>query len=102
MKVTNRASHDVVAFWWDSKKGYGDDVLVPAGQTVEIDGPAISTKEIVCHEGHDSKREFRIRKGVQLVVGSRCGVIIRHHADKPEHYVTLWRSRQKSLLHRVS
>lgn len=104
MKVTNKASFEVIAFGWHKLKGRGEDVRISPGATGEVNGPHIFemddrkhevalTGEITIHEPPDDGQGFQLVQGETLSVGGMVrGVTIRHHLDElPARYVTEWR-----------
>jgi hypothetical protein len=93
MKVTNKASFEVIAFGWHKLKGRGVDVRISPGETAEVNGPRIVetgdrihevslTGSIICHAEPDDERGFELLPGKILSVGGMVrGVTIRHHLD---------------------
>lgn len=103
MKVTNKASFDIIAFGVHVPKGYGDDVTIPPGETAEISGPYVGEMgdgscyihldgEVTCQEEPDDDNGLQIGRGNPICLqGGNRGVTIRHYADEPEAHVTAWR-----------
>ena len=96
MKVINRTSSKLIAFGWHMKYGYGDDMEINSGQSVEVLGPyvgemggedchvALAGSEIVCHDGPDSRDGFHVSLGNPLTLqgeDDETGVSIRHHSE---------------------
>jgi hypothetical protein len=80
MKVTNKASFEVIAFGWHKLKGRGTDVHIRPGETAEVNGPLIHemgdrihevplTGRITCHEAPDDEQGFQLVQGETLSVG---------------------------------
>lgn len=105
MKVTNNTSYPVIAFGSETMTGlgYGDDVTIQPGDTVEVSGPYIGEMdggdcyihlagEITCHEGPDDDNGYQVIQGNPLCLSaSRRGVTVRHHLDPLEQHVAEWR-----------
>ncbi len=104
MRITNNAPYPVVAFCWDSNRGYGADVTIAPSCTEDIAGPYIGEMdggscylsiegEVVCQETPDDSNGFQVIKGnsLSLASGNR-GVTVRHHSDEPEPHVIQWRN----------
>lgn len=93
MKITNNCSYDLVAFGWDTRFGYGDDVTIPTGQTAEVSGPYVGEMgggacrlalegEVICHEDQDNENGFNVSRGNHLVLKSdTSGVTIRFFSE---------------------
>lgn len=86
--------YDLIAFGWDTRLGYGNDVRICAGKSAEVSGPYIGEMgsgschlalegKIVCHEGEDDDNGRHVSEGNPLVMqcGTR-GITIRHHCDE--------------------
>ena len=94
MKVANNCSYDLIAFGWDTRLGYGDDVTILTGQSVDVSGPFIGEMgggnchlvlegEIVCHEGEDDENGMHVSRGNPLPLQSgTSGITVRHHLDE--------------------
>jgi len=93
VKITNNCSYDLIAFGWDTRLGYGDDVTIAAKQSGEVSGPYVGEMgggschlsiegDIVCHEGDDDSNGFNVSKGNQLALqGGTQGVTVRHFSE---------------------
>ena len=109
MKIINKTSFEVIAFGWHNKKGYGDDVPILPGQSVEVNGPYLGEMdggkcyialdgEIICHEGPDCDVGLHIAKNKLIALkNGDNGVTIRHCEDELEPQVAEWR-REKTAL----
>jgi hypothetical protein len=94
MKIINNCSYGIIAFGWDTRFGYGDDVEIPAGQSAEVSGPCIGEMdggacylflegEVVCHEGEDNNDGMHVSEGKLLVLKSGTkGITVRHCCDE--------------------
>ena len=93
MIVNNRTSFAVIAFCWDDKAGYSEDVVIEAGETATVSGPRkpsqydshyqqVMSKEITCHEGPDDDDGYQVAIGHQMCIGhGQTGITIRHHSE---------------------
>ena len=95
MKVTNRTSYPLIAFGWHLQKGYGEDVAVAPGASVEVSGPYLGDMKgepcyihlagsITCQEGSDDGNGFQVACGKQLSLrghSTESGITIRHHSE---------------------
>lgn len=104
MLVSNFCSFALKAFGWAEPYGYADDVLIPVGETREVNGPYIGqmgggschvalTGEFTCqNQASVDTGVWMIAPGMSLTLraGDR-GITIRHHEDEPEEKVLLWR-----------
>jgi len=98
MQVTNNTSARLIAFCWHNERGYGDDTLIEAGETVDVAGPYLGEMgggscrvviqgTIVCHEQPDSEGVFKVAQGNPLhLQGEETGVTVRHHEDFREDH----------------
>lgn len=93
MKVVNDTSFELRAFWWDIPRGYGDDVCILPGETVEVVGPdkRLQTElagRVICHEAPDDEHGFHLSPRNPLFVGSAYrGVVVRHYLDERIYHV---------------
>lgn len=94
MKVINKASFPVIAFGWDTRIDYGDDVRIEPGHSAEVLGPylgemgggdchiALLGSDIICHDGPDEGDSFHISEGNQINLQEGThGITIRHYAE---------------------
>lgn len=93
MQVTNSAAFPVIAFTWHTQVGYGEDVLIQPGQSVDISGPFVGELEgrdcfiaafgsIICHEEADEENRFFIASDCQINLQSgNIGVTVRHYSE---------------------
>jgi hypothetical protein len=103
MKVTNNTSFPVIAFGYEIERGYGEDVMIPAGETKEVSGPYIGDMgggrcyvaipdELVCQEEPDNDVGLQIGKGVPIyLLDGNLGITIRHKEDPEEEHTRLAR-----------
>ncbi len=93
MKVSNNTSQRLIAFGWNTKLGYSEDVKIEPGQSVDVIGPRIGNMggggcriviegEISCQENPDDDNGFQVVKGKQLNyrIGDN-GVTVRHYSE---------------------
>ena len=104
MLVTNRCSFPLLAFGWADSFGYADDILIPVGESREVDGPYVGEMGGgSCHVALIGSLTFQERPSDDigfweiarnvpacLRAGDR-GITVRHHEDEPEKEVILWR-----------
>lgn len=105
MLVTNNTSFQVIALGFDARIGYGNDLVINPGMTVDVQGPyvgemgcgicyiRIDGKVALC-EIIDGKNDLKIGKGIPVSIEIRYGrgVIVRHHEDPVDANVAEWRS----------
>lgn len=103
MKVTNKATFDVLAFGWHNARGPGDDVRIPAGTSAEVNGPYLGEMgggsctlllagEVTCQETPDDDNGVQVLPGKPLFLGADDrGITIRHHQEPAEDSVLEWR-----------
>lgn len=94
MPVTNNISEAVIAFFYHTSYGYGEDTRIEPGETKEVTGPYIGEmgngachlmleENITCHEGPDDDKGYQVGKGLPLCLFSDPkGVTIRHHSEE--------------------
>lgn len=105
MEVTNIAPYALIAFGFHTEFGYGFDVEIPPGKTVEVSGPFVGVMgggecyvellgRITCQEAPDNGEGFQVALGkpLSLLRGNR-GITVRHYGDIPQEYVLQWRER---------
>lgn len=94
MKVKNNASFAVIAIAWDYRFGFGEEVAIQPGETLEVPGPYVgemgggtctlhlSDVTYECHEGADEANIFHISAGHQCALGNdQSGLTIRHYSE---------------------
>ncbi|MFZ2072465.1 MAG: phosphoglycerate mutase family protein [Minisyncoccia bacterium] len=98
MEITNKTSHPLIAFTWDTKHGYGKDYLLEPEETKEIVGPYIGEMggghcrlvqpgEIVCQSTPDDDNGFHVSKGKKLnLQADTSGVTVRHYSEDRESH----------------
>jgi len=94
MFVRNDCDFDIIAFCWDDRYGFGEDVLIKSGDFAEVPGPndafmsdptyrKVMGMDIRCHESPDTNYYYHVSKGHQLCLGyGPCGITIRHHEEE--------------------
>lgn len=106
MKVHNKCTYPIIAFVFRIRVGFGDDVVIPAGESRDVRGPFLGEMgggncfvhldgEITCHEGQDDDNGFQVIRGAPLNLmdfanDDNNGVTVRHYLDKPEQHVMEW------------
>ncbi|MFZ2253305.1 MAG: hypothetical protein WAW13_04020 [Minisyncoccia bacterium] len=105
MKVRNRAPYRLIAFGFHTQFGYGDDVEIPPGKTVEVSGPYVGVMgggscyvellgRISCQQFPNNAEGFQVVLGKPFSLSfADRGITVRHYDDMPEEYVLQWRER---------
>lgn len=101
MKITNNTAHTLIAFGFNTGIGYGEDVEILPGRTVDVNGPTskwgesdILPGEITCQSVEDGSG-YLVTLGYQLCLkDNKHGVTVRHYQDRPEDYVVRWRQNK--------
>ncbi len=102
MKVHNNTPDPIIAFGVHEQYGYGDEVTIPPGGSVDLSGPSLGQMgggacfvhlegEITCQTGEDDEHGFQVLPGAPLClcVALCKGVMIRHYQDEPESRVLI-------------
>jgi len=96
MYVINQCSYAIIAFCWDDRYGYGQDVRIESGEVEIIPGPIkvkdgdhhyreVMKMQVKCMENADNVFKFQVLPGEQLCIGhGPTGITIRHHSENRE------------------
>ena len=95
MQVINNSSYQLIAFGWHKSVGYGEEVVIDPGASVDVKIPSIkfigemngeeSLQGISCQETRDDTNGFHVSRGKKLVLAlGEQGVTIRHHLDETD------------------
>lgn len=102
MKVTNKASFDIVVFCWVKSIGCGSDVYIAPGQTSEVNGPYLNGNpscyvafegSVICREDFvDRVDNIQIQLDIPTYryFNQRHGLVVRYPSEKVTSYVLDW------------